>query len=134
MKRTLLPFAVLNGKAVSSTTTYIQDQGFTPYTDARYIDNLGYQFRVDSGTPTGQFYVEATNVADPNDSAKASSTAADWVDLGLSGLSIASGVFAGSVASALASLNQLPFAFVRVKYVNASGSGVVSAFVSGKEV
>jgi hypothetical protein len=122
MKRLLFPFAVLSAKSVTGAATYVQDQGSTAYTDVRTFDNIGYHFRCVSGTPDGEFKVEGSN------------DASNWVDLGLTGLSITSGVFTGSVRDALASINQFPFAYIRAKYVNASGSGVVTVIVSGKGV
>lgn len=65
-----------------------------------------------TGTPTGTFHVEAS-IADSN-----------WVDL-LAGIPDA----AGAAGSRLISLVNLKFQKLRLKYVNASGTGTLNAHV-----
>lgn len=123
MKRALYPFAVLDGKAVSSTNTYVQDKGGTVgYTDVRHLDNIGFQFNVDSGDTAGEFFVEASN------------DLVNWVDLEVTSLATTAGEFSAGITSAVRSIVDCPYAYVRVKYTNATGTGVVSVYVSGKAI
>ena len=41
---------------------------------------------------------------------------------------------AGSATGMLVSLNQVPFNFVKVSYTNTSSTGVLSAFITGKDI
>lgn len=41
---------------------------------------------------------------------------------------------AGAAGGYLINLNQLPFTWLKIQYTNASGSGALTAFISGKDV
>lgn len=107
-----------NGVAVSGTTTYYSD-----VTDVSRILNPSYHLEW-SGAPTGVFTVQGSNKDSPNPASDA-----DWFN---PPLAIAIVQPAGSASKDFVDLSGWPFRKVRLKYVNASGTGVINAFVAGK--
>lgn len=112
-----------DGVAVTGTTTY--------YSTPIRIESL---FRVSvhaewTGTPTGTFTLWTSNKPKPIDS-----TDADWVAW-TPGTAIVNPAGAAGKATLIwddARGAGCPCRWVHVKYVNASGSGVLSGFVGGK--
>lgn len=106
------------GVAVSGTTTYYSDP-----TDVARILNPSYHLEW-SGTPTGTFTVWGSNKTDPN-----LTNDADWFS---PALAIAIVQPAGTASKDFVDLGGWPFRKLRLKYVNASGTGTIHAFIAGK--
>lgn len=106
---------VMVATAVSGTTTY-----YSFATSLKNMSSASYQL-VWTGTPTGTFTVWASNALKPLETDDT-----DWVQLTLA---VAITQPAGSASKDIVDMTDLPFGWVRVKYVNASSSGVVDAYV-----
>ena len=110
---------VLSSTAVSGTNAYTS----SVTTMLPDIYNVGYQCNIVSGTPNGEFTFEASN------------DNTNWVDLGVDpAATVTAGVFTDGGTSFLASLNELPFEFVRAKYTNSSGTGNVSITCLARQI
>ena len=108
----------VSGVAVSGTTTYYSD-----ITDVSSILNPSYHLEW-TGTPTGTFTIQGSNKENPNPASDA-----DWFT---PTLAVAIVQPAGTASKDFVDLTGWPFRKVRLKYVNASGSGVIHAHVAGK--
>lgn len=108
----------LTGTAVSSTNTY--------YSLASNLQAFRFAaYDLYWGTNVGTFTVQVSNKANP-----ITTSDADWKSLTLARpITQPSGVTGGDYVD----LSNLPFKWVRLKYVNASGSGNIQAFLFGKE-
>lgn len=106
------------GAAVSGTGTTYSD-----ITEVSRILNPSYHLEW-TGTPTGTFTVWGSNKDSPNPA-----TDADWFS---PPLAVAIVQPAGSASKDFIDLTGWPFRKVRLKYVNASGAGVINAHVAGK--
>lgn len=107
-----IPSTVLNGVMSSTNTIYSQ------IIDISRMDNLGLEVSW-SGTPTGVFSVQVSN----------------------SGINFNALTFnpaitqpSGSAAGCAIDLNQLPFKYLMLKYVNASGSGLLTVYGQQKDL
>lgn len=108
-----------DGVAVSSTNTY-----YSSPISARLGDGFSLQLRW-TGTPTGTFTVWKANKPNPD-----RTNDADWdqdADFNGSGSLAAAGAAGGASFSAMNAKNDL----WRVKYVNASGTGTIFAYMAG---
>jgi hypothetical protein len=119
-KRILPPYQIVGGtgtKSVSGTMTGTATINSIA-TNISNLDNVSIQISW-TGTPTGTISVlssvDGTNYV----------TVMSTSDIGQP---------AGVAGGYLISLNQMPFPWVRLQYVNASGSGTLSAWISGKEI
>ena len=92
-------------------------------TSLRTLKLASYQAKW-SGTPTGTFKVEASNDRDPDRNADA-----NWVEVTLDRPPANP---AGSASGWLLDLTDLPFAWVRLVYTNASGTGTLDAWFHGR--
>lgn len=118
----LLQVQLLNSQAVSSTTTY----NSAPL-NILNLDNIGMQINIVSGTPTGVLNVQVS--IDYAQTATGEVTnAGNWITVSGGSASIT----AGSPTNVVFDLNNLSATWVRLQYVNASSSGVISALASGK--
>lgn len=109
-KQVSLPYQLLNGESMGASFT-------SAATNVTYTDVVGYQLKW-TGTPTGTFDVEATV------------DGSNWEALTLSPAPQATGGAGGT----LISLNQIPYAQVRLKYTRTSGTGSLSAWVMTKTI
>lgn len=107
-----------NGAAVTGAMTVYSDP-----TDVARILNPSYHLEW-SGTPTGTFTVWGSNKVDPK-----LADDSDWFN---PTLAVAIVQPAGTASKDFVDLAGWPFRKMRLKYVNASGTGVVNAFVAGK--
>lgn len=118
MYGTIISGGTASGTAVSSTTTY-----YSGATDTNAIKNPSYDLYW--GTNVGTFTVQVSNKSKP-----VLSSDADWKAITLTRpITQPSGVAGGDYVD----LSGLPFRWVRLKYVNASGSGNIQAFLFGKD-
>lgn len=110
--------AGVDGVAVSSTTTY-----YSAPVNVHQVVNPSAHLDW-TGTLTGTFTVWGSNKPNPslvND--------ADWFS---PTLAVAIVQPAGSASKDFVDLSEWPFEWLRFKYVNASGSGAINAYVAGK--
>ncbi len=91
-------------------------------TEIRGFDNISYEADF-TGTPTGTFSVQVSNSYDP-----ITNPNAVFVILPLSPTPVAS----GSSGVVGIDINQSGFKWIKLVYTNASGSGTLNAYVSGK--
>lgn len=106
-------FTQFNAQAVSGTTTYN-----SPITDINQQHNIGLDIRF-TGTMTGTLTVNCSN---------------DGVVFNSLTFNPALAQPAGSNLSYLIDLNQVPFKFLQVSYVNSSGSGTLTSILSSKDL
>lgn len=106
-----------NGVALSGVATARSDA-----TNINRIMSAGYQLFW-TGTLAGVFTVQVSNKPNPDPA-----TDADWSDLALDKAIVQP---AGSASKDYVDLSSLPFCWMRLKYVNASGNGSIFAFVGG---
>jgi hypothetical protein len=78
----------------------------------QYVNNIGIHLHW-IGTPEGIFYVDASN------------NSTDWFDLNIEPVPTAGGIEANWGISIV----DLPYAYLRVRYIRSSGTGSASAFV-----
>lgn len=109
-KNTILFQNVTNGDMSSNITS--------PVTDISYMDNVGIEL-VFTGTPSGTFYVEASNDG-------ATFTAMDFGSPGP--------LASGSASSIILNIQQCPYRQLRVRYVRSSGSGTLNCWLSAKQI
>lgn len=104
-----------DGVAVSSTNTYYSKMWSGG-------DSVSYSLQVMwTGTPTGTFTLQVSNKPNPIES-----TDADWV----TSTEVTVVNPAGSASQFLVSTVNSPHMKKRLKYVNASGSGTITGFVT----
>lgn len=119
----LLQLTLFSSQAVSSTTTYT-----SAASNILNLDNIGIQCNFTS-TPTGTLTIEVS--LDHAETATGEITVAgNWITVSNSSTSISS----GSPTNVYYDLNQLSAPWVRLKYINASGSGTLTAYLCGKSV
>lgn len=106
-------FTQFNAIAVSSTTTYN-----SPISNIGQQHNLGVDVTF-VGTMTGTLTVNCSN---------------DGVNFKALTFSPALTQPSGSNLSYLIDLNQVPFAYLQLTYVNASGSGTLNSILSSKDL
>lgn len=104
-------------------------------TNIEYQDNVGYQFNVLSGSPTGALSVEIS--VDYNQDTNGNITnAGHWVQLfqpdGTTPVQIS--LAAGLPASSYIDMTQLSAPWIRFRYTRTSGSGSLDAFITAKMV
>lgn len=92
------------------------------------LDNVFLQLHF-TGTPTGTFSVQVSSDHDQDPNGNVI-VAGNWISLVLSPSPVAAGA-SGDIGI---DLNQLGASYLRVVYTNASGTGVLSAVVSGKSL
>jgi hypothetical protein len=112
------PGGASDGTAVTGTNTY-----YSAPSDLRGLSMPSYDLYW-TGTVAGTFSVMVSNKPSPS-----MANDADWKTLAL-GTAIVQP--AGSAAGDYIDLAPFPFRWVRLKYVNASGSGNVFAYVVAK--
>lgn len=111
-KNIIEPHQLMIDGAMENTDIIYSDE-----TDIRHQDNVGLQIRW-TGDPTGTITIQATI------------NGTDYEDLTLTGLVQP----AGTDGSIIGYLNQLPYRKVRVKYENASGTGVLNIWIMSKMI
>lgn len=112
-KRVVYELPLIVGGAMTGTSTLT-----SPVTNIQQLDNMGLQVSW-TGTPTGIFTVQCSN---------------DGVNFIALTFNPAIVQPAGAPGSFLVDLNQVPFLWMIVEYVNSSGMGALSVIMSGKDV
>lgn len=92
----------------------------------KYLDNAAYQI-IPTGTPTGEFFVEASVDYDVNEAGVVTNPG-HWDTLPLS----VALTQTGTAEDILVNLNQLPFTAIRVRYAYTSGAGTADIFLSAR--
>jgi hypothetical protein len=118
----LRQFQCMTNVAVSGTATYT-----STVVEIENLDNVYLQLE-SSGTMTGSYTVQVSNDYNQDNQGNVIN-AGQWVTLTLSPSPT---VAAGSPSPIGIDCNQLGAPFLRVQYTNASGTGTVNAYVSGK--
>lgn len=116
-KNVLNAFPLVSGGDLSANLT-------SDPVDMQYMDNAGISVAW-TGTPTGTISIQGSLDYKPTDPPRAG----NWFDLTFDP---ALSQPAGSSGSILVNVNQLPYPWLRVNYVSASGSGNVDIWVCGK--
>ncbi len=128
-KHILEPFQIITNGSMTGTTAI----NSLP-TNIRLIDNVCISM-IWTGTAVGTFKVQTCNnvLAAAIDSQSAVPASANWIDLPLylNGATYVPAA-AGSASSILLELNQLAAWWVRLVYTNASSTGTLQAYISGK--
>lgn len=94
----------------------------------QYLDNVGIQL-VWTGTPSGTFAVQFS-LDFEKDSLGNILNAGTWTAIDLDDVPTAS----GSAGNWYLDMNQISSPWIRIVYTRASGTGSLSAYVTGKEV
>lgn len=112
-----------------STAQSLAASGNSAVTNIQFLDNIGIQVNILSGTPTGSFQVQisADYKQDNNGNVL---VAGNWIDLTTAILAVT----AGSPAQLYFDLNQLSSPWIRLRYVRTSGTGTADAFITAKQV
>ena len=115
----------MSSVAVSSTNTYN-----SIVTNIQFLDNIGVQANIVSGTPTGTFIpqVSADYLQDNEGNVL---NAGNWVSLSSQ---YQQAITAGEPSNTYFDLTQLSSPWFRLQYVNSSGSGVVTALITAKMI
>lgn len=107
-----IPSGVVNGAMASTNTIYSQIM------EVSRMDNIGFEVTW-TGTPTGTFSVMVSN----------------------SGINFYALTFnptlsqpAGSAGGYAVNINQLPFKYIMLQYVNASGAGVLTVYGQARDL
>lgn len=111
-------FTPYDAVAVSATSTYYS----TP-TSLKLLRHAAYTLHW-TGTPTGTFTVWASNKPSPS-----LTDDTDWVNLSLARAITQP---AGTASKDYVDVSDDPFLWSRLKYVNASGSGTITSYFTGK--
>lgn len=98
-------------------------------TNISYMDNLGIQVNILTGTASGTFDVQVS--ADHVEVNGNVTIAGNWVSLGNT---YQATVTSGSPANIYFDLNQLSSPFIRLLWTKTSGTGTFNAFIVGKMI
>lgn len=116
------PFVVINGVSMGADVT-------GPWTDVHGVDNILYLVSF-TGTPVGVFSIEASDFANG-----VSPDTPIPLPVGLVSATGGSVPAAGGSADQIGiDINQIPGRFLRLKYTRTSGTGALTAIISGKAV
>lgn len=94
-----------------------------------FLDNIGIQINVTSGTPTGVFTVEVS--IDHSEINGNVLVAGNWIAISLP---VSASISSGSPANIFLDLNQLSAPWIRLKYTKSGGTGNFDAFLCGKMI
>jgi hypothetical protein len=122
-KNVLASFQAITSGSMTGTSTITGT-----VVNIQYMDNIGVQF-VWTGTAVGTFYVDVS--ADHRQDANGNVTnTGTWIPMSFSTTPVAS----GTASSIYLDINQVSSPWIRPRYVNASSTGTLNAWVTGKEV
>lgn len=98
-------------------------------TNIQYMDNIGIQVNITSGSPNGSFNAQVS--ADHMEVNKVVTVAGTFISLSSQ---YAATVTSGSPSSIYFDLTQLSAPYVQLLWTRVSGSGTFDAFVVGKQI
>lgn len=122
-KSQLKQYAVIINGSMTGTSTIT-----SAVTNIQFLDNIGYQMNF-TGTPTGTFYAQVSADYEQDNNGNVLNPG-NWINLNLPTPAVASGT-SGLI---YLDLNQLSAPWIRVQYVNSSGTGTLNAFITAKVV
>lgn len=101
-------------------------------TNILYRDNISIELDW-TGTPTGTFFIEGSNSYNPGipqagGGPDGPASTGTWTALTLSPNPVAG----GSASNLLINLDDLAFAWIRVRYTNSAGSGTLNGWIAAK--
>lgn len=109
----------------------------SPQTNITYKDNIGVQLQW-TGTPTGTFTVQGSLDYNPglpqSGGATGGANAGVWTTINAVDQSGNPPVAAGAPGQILMNLQELCFPWLRIQYTNASGTGTLTGYISGKSI
>ncbi len=114
------PFKIIDNGVMTGTTAVV-----STLLNLEYYDNVGLETEW-TGAAVGTFSVEASNQYDP--------ATAPNVTFKAVTLASAPANPAGSASGWLLDLNQIPFKWVRLRYTNASSTGVLNVWAFRKKI
>jgi hypothetical protein len=97
-------------------------------TGIQFLDNLGMQINITSGTATGQFDVEVSSDYAVSEPGNVVTNGGTWGSIASPLINL------GLPSPTLLNLNQVPFPFMRLIWTPASGSGTCDAYIVGKSI
>lgn len=98
-------------------------------TNISYMDNVGIQVNIATGTASGTFDVQVS--ADHVEVNQVVTVAGNWVSLGTI---YTATVTAGNPSNIYFDLNQLSAPYVRLLWTKTSGTGTFNAYIVGKMI
>lgn len=98
-------------------------------TNIQYMDNLGIQVNILTGSASGTFDVQVS--ADHFEVNGVVTVVGNWVSIGSP---YTATITSGSPANVYFDLNQLSAPYIRLLWTKSSGSGTFSAFIVGKMI
>jgi len=96
-------------------------------TNIQFLDLIGIQANVVSGTPTGSLAVQVSADYNQDDLGNVLNVGT-WVTL------VTQAITSGSPAATYVDLTPTSAPWIRLKYTRTSGTGVLNAFVTGKSI
>lgn len=103
-------------------------------TDISRKDNLAFQLQW-SGNPTGTFQVQGSLDYNPGlPQSGGAANAGVWTSVPVADGGGAPPQASGSSGQILMDLTEFAFPWIRIQYTNATGTGVLTGYVSGKSV
>lgn len=96
----------------------------TEVTNVQFIDNIGLIFTWAGTLPIGEIFVDVSN-----DDVLLDSQIINWSSLDFG----SANSITGSTGDAILNINQVPFTWIRVRYVRTSGTGTMFIDVTTKQ-
>lgn len=126
-KNTLSNFKIVSAGDQSQTTVT------SSVTNIQYLDDIGIQVNILTGTASGTFDVQISG--DHKEVNGNVTVAGTWNKLGTPyTATLTSGVFSDSTASVYFDLFGLSASYIRLLYTKSSGTGTFDAFIVGKSI
>lgn len=120
-KNFLPAYSVINAVSMAASIT-------SSVTDVRYLDNLLYQV-IWTGTPTGTFDLQCSLDYQVG-SGSTVLNSGTWSSIPLSSVVNPS----GSASNTIIYIIEMPAPFLRLVYTRTSGTGTLTAYISGKAI
>lgn len=112
------PVPILTAGSMTGTTTLTSS-----VVDIRWFDNVGIQCNW-TGTPTGTFYIDVSL------DYTAGQNAGNWTTIPV----VPGPAPAGAAGTAYVDVIQTAAAYIRLRYTNATGTGVLNVLLMGKMI
>lgn len=122
-KNALLSYKIVSAGDQSQATVT------SAITSIEFLDNIGVQFNVLTGTASGTLDVQVS--ADHREANGVVTVAGNWISLGTP---YTATITSGSPANVYFDLNQLSAPYIRLLYTKSGGTGTFDAFVVGKMI